>query len=319
MRINEVNLFEYDTKGVKQKVLRSLSKLSDEDPRFANIYKELVGGPLGDRIQNYIKVRGDKDAVSEVEYLMKTMPTLGSIDELKPFLGKIKDKEDFVNIEELAPAGGMSSPKAMADVVNDSIAKELFNRIASELKGKADAGPGEAALAILSPNITYAPDDAELGRGGDISIRGAKIEVKAHLGRVWGPFPIIQTEMTRILKEYDPQLKAITVVQGMKPLPENFPKDEFISAVSTAWFGKPYQSLVKTFGTPNFGPQWLKIVFNYYKKKANHQGILVIGRKSYQYLVDGSQMTDIKLKTRGDLCRPGSAQFRELAPQVAMA
>ena len=60
-------------------------------------------------------------------------------------------------------------------------------------------------------------------------------------------------------------------------------------------------------------------MFNYYKKKANHQGILVIGRKSYQYLVDGSQMTDIKLKTRGDLCRPGSAQFRELAPQVAMA
>ena len=305
--------------AIKNRVLKALSKLPNDDPRFSNIYKELVGGPLGDRISNFVKTRGYKDAIGEITYLMKTIPTLGSVDELKPFLQKIRDKVDFVNIEELVPQSGMSEPRALAECVDDPMAKELFNRIAVELKGKADAGPGEAALAILSPDITYAPDDAELGRGGDISIRGAKVEVKGNLGRIWGPFPINQGPMTEILKNFNPTLKAVTVVQASKPLPEGFPKEEFITEASKAWFGKPLKSLINTFGTDKFIAQWLRVVFNYYKREANHQGILIIGRKTYQYITDGSQMMNVKLKNRGDLCRPGSAQFRELAPQVIMA
>jgi len=303
----------------KQRVLNFLAKQADDSPLFSKIYKDVVGGPLATRIGNYIQTRDDKDAIAEIKYLMQTIPTLANIDQLKPWLNNLRDGVDFINIDMLTPAEGMQSPAKLSDTVNDPISKELFSRIAREVRGKADAGPGEAALAILSPQITYAPDDDELGRGGDISVRGAKVEVKGHLGRIWGPFPVDQNSMVKILTKFNPTLKSVTVTQGSKPLPPKFPAQQFITAACIAWFGNPIQSIIKAFGTPNFRAIWHAAIFNYYKRQAKHQGILIIGKATYQYLVDGKQMQNIAIKSVGDLCRPDSRQYREMAPQISMA
>ena len=303
----------------KQRVLNFLAKQADDSPLFAKIYKDMVGGPLATRIGEYIETRKDKDAINEIQYLLRTIPTLANIDQLKPWLERLRKKEDFINIDMLIPPEGMKSPAKLSDTVSDPIAKELFHRIAREVKGKADAGPGEAALAILSPEIMYAPDDTELGRGGDISIRGTPIEVKGHLGRIWGPYPVIQTNMTKILAKWDPSLKSVTVTQASGQWGSKFPAQQFITEACIAWFGKPIQAIIKAFGRPNFKAIWHAAIFNYYKKQAGHKGILIIGSSTYQYLVDGKQMQNIRIVSPGDLCRPNSRQYREMAPQIAMA
>ena len=87
---------------------------------------------------------------------------------------------DFIKLEVAFPEKGMAAPAPLSNVVDDGFAKKLFDKLV-EYKGKNDAGPGEAAMAIMSPNITYAQGStvAEYGRGGDLIVAGVgKVEVK---------------------------------------------------------------------------------------------------------------------------------------------
>ena len=48
---------------VKRKVLKTLNKLPDENPIFPQVYKQIVGEPLGNRLSSYINNRNDQDAI----------------------------------------------------------------------------------------------------------------------------------------------------------------------------------------------------------------------------------------------------------------
>ena len=70
---------------LKQKVLKALGKRDDNDPMFAQLYKVLLSQPLSNRIESYINSRNDSDAIDNIQYLVKTIPTLGDVDEVKSF------------------------------------------------------------------------------------------------------------------------------------------------------------------------------------------------------------------------------------------
>ena len=111
--------------------------------------------------------------------------------------------------------------------------------------------------------------------------------------------------------------KSISVLSGTRPIPERFPGKAFMTACTKAWFGKAVPSVINSFGTPEFATNWMNAVYDFYKSKAGHTGVLVIGVERYLYAVNGSQMLDGKVMGNlGSLYYPTSRQPRELAPQV---
>lgn len=178
--------FLFEDPVMKSRVLTRLQKTPDDSPIFSQVYKTLVGVPLTNRIREYIKAREDKEAKDAIDHLDKLIPTLGDTNEVKAFMSKFTKKPgqetayDFIKLNVAFPAKGMTAPAPLSNIVDDGFAKKLFNSLV-DFKGKNDAGPGEAAMAIMSPNIRYAQGATveEFGRGGDLIVAGVgKVEVK---------------------------------------------------------------------------------------------------------------------------------------------
>jgi hypothetical protein len=342
---------------LKQKVIRTLNKKSDDSPIFPQVYKVLVGEPISSRIKNYVQARGDKDALSAIEYLDKVIPTLGTADEVKKFLSDFKQsKYDFINIELLCPQSGMTKAMPLTSVVTNDFGKKLFNVISKDYKGKNDAGPGEAALAIMSPNITYAQGATvdDYGRGGDIIVAGVgKVEVKGgEGGRLTATKNLDQKGMTIALGQFQwtkgptqkelaakakqDKLVAKGVVSAPEPvipapikvaksitanmlsntLPEEFPAKEFMRAACQAWFGEERPELIKAVGTPNFKRLWLTAMYEGYREFAGWTGILFLNEAGYQYTTNANQIPNQYVKNFGMVYYPGSSQPRDMCPQI---
>lgn len=298
----------------KRMVLKTLNKMPDDASIFPQVYKQIIGEPLGNRMTNYINTRGDQDAIKAAKWLVQTIPTLGDAKEVKEFISKFAKPEfDPINTKALIPSGGMQQPAELLSIVTDPFAKKLFEKIFHEFGGKTDAGPGEAALAILSPNITYASP-------GDISVNGVKIEVKASrsakgaAGRVWD-MPINQKPALDVLKPLN--LTSFTVLDGEQPFPDPELAEPFISAVCEGWFGQVYPDIVKAFGKPGFKDVWQMHVFDTYKSHSGWAGILALGLTTFQYVETGEQFAKFMKKSKqGNLVNAAEKQSRGLAPQI---
>jgi hypothetical protein len=307
--------FEFLIEDARQKsiVMRQLGKMDAEAPIFNDVYKQLINKPLGGRIENYIKARGDQDAIAAVKWLLKTIPTLGNSDEVKEFMEKFQDPNfDPINIKSLTTT--MTSPAPLANIVTDNFVKKLFDQLHLDFKGKEDAGPGEAALAVLSPNITYSSP-------GDIRVGSNKVEVKAATkasgksGRIWD-HPVHIKPMLDIIEPLG--ITSFTVMQGTSEFPgEPEEKDAFIKAACEAWFGEERGDIISAFGTSSFKDVWQAAVFEKYKELSGWQGLLAIGLTSYQYIETGADFAKNMAKAnQGTLCRKGNKQARDLAPQI---
>ena len=314
-----------EDEAIKNRVLGALNKRKAEDPIFDKVYKSIIGKQLDTRIQNYIAQHKDADiGASEMAFLVKEIPQLGKTDEVKQFVGKWNKGEDFIDINGLVPDSGMTAPAEIQSIVADGIPKALFQSLTRNQSQftKSDAGPAEGALAIMSKEISYAKD------GGDLIIGGKKVEVKSGGrggksggGRLWGGEPIEHTEMTEILQKAKFQMKgkSISVLAGTKPIPPKFPGKEFMTACTRAWFRKPVKEVINSFGTPEFATNWMNAVYEFYKGRAGHTGVLVVGIERYLYAVSGAQMLQGgAMGNLGSLYYPTSRQPRELAPQVRL-
>ena len=306
--------YQFIAEDARQKsiVIRQLQKLDDEAPLFAEIYKDLINKPLGGRIEKFIAARGDQDALDAVSYLLKTIPKLGPASEVKEFMEKFSDPSfDPINIKSLTTP--MSAPAPLADIVKDPFVKKLFDKLHLDFKGKGDAGPGEAALAVLSPNITYASP-------GDITVGSNKVEVKASTtsagksGRIWD-HPVHFQPMEEILDTVG--IKSVTVMNATQQPDENFPKEEFMKAACNAWFKEERGDIISAFGTDAFKDLWQAAVFEKYKELSGWQGLLAVGLTTYMYIETGEDFAkNMPKANQGTLCRKGNKQPRDMAPQI---
>jgi len=156
---------------IKNRVMTALNKKQAEDPIFDKVYKSIIGKQLDSRIQNYIAGHKDADiGASEMAFLVKEIPQLGPTAEVKQFVNKWNQGEDFINVEALVPNSGMEAPAEIQSIVADGIPKALFQSLTKNQSQftKSDAGPAEGALAIMSKEISYAQG------GGDLLIAGKK-------------------------------------------------------------------------------------------------------------------------------------------------
>jgi len=307
---------------IKDRVIRALNKKKADDPIFDKVYKTIIGKQLDSRIQRYIAKHKDADiGASEMQFLIKQIPQLGTTPQVKDFVEKWNKGADYINIDALIPKAGMNAPAPLSTVVADGIPKALFQSLAanqSQFK-KADAGPAEGALAMMSNKISYAEE------GGDLVINGQKVEIKSGGrgkggGRIYNDRKgmINHRGMTDILRQIG-YTGYVNVNHGMgggkTKLPQNFPHREFVSAASMAFFGKVLPQLTNTWGTPQFRLNWNKAMYDDYQQSAGHVGILVMGLNNYQYIVNGEQLTTISSGTTY-LYYPNATQPRELGVQV---
>tara|TARA_B100000925_G_C21941865_1_gene444975 strand:- start:54 stop:1076 length:1023 start_codon:yes stop_codon:yes gene_type:complete len=312
---------------VKNRVIRALNKKQADDPLFDKIYKTIVGPQLAGRIENYIAAHEDTDiGTEEMAFLVKEIPQLGTTKEVKNFVLQWNKGNDFINTKNLIPPAGMENSAALIDVIADGIPKALFQRLKTQNFRKSDGGPGEAALAIMSPVINYTGSDT----GGDVIIDKKRIEVKgggksakSGGGRViddkWKP----RWESTTAVLQKAGYKGNITVLDASgigtnsKIIASpNFPKEEFIKETCKNFFGKEIDTLINSFLTQQFKLEWARVIFDSYKAKANHEGILILGKENYQYIINGDQLN--AAGKPGYIYYPKSNQVRDLGIQVSI-
>jgi hypothetical protein len=308
-----------EAEKIKDRVIRALNKKRADDPIFDKVYKTIIGPQLDNRIQRYIAKHKDADiGASEMSFLIKQIPQLGTTPQVKDFVEKWNKGADYINIEALIPKAGMNAKAPLSSVVADGIPKALFQTLAKNPGAfkKSDAGPAEGALAMMSNKISYAE------KGGDLVISGQKIEIKGGGkgkggGRVYNDRKgmINQSGMTDVLRQVG-YTGNVTLAQGMgtKPVPENFPSREFTSAMSTSFFGRIVPELTNTWRTPQFRLNFNKAMYDDYQQSAGHIGILIIGANNYQYITNGEQLTTVTGASY--LYYPNARQPRDMGIQV---
>ena len=322
MKINQIlnEKPNIDSDIVKQRVIRTLQKRQSDDPVFDTAYKLLVGPQLEKRIETYIAAHKDPDiGAEEMKWLIKTIPQLGTAEEVKTFVNDWNKGKEFIDIDKLIPQSGMTSATPLTDIVPDGVPKKLFIALSKENFTKSDAGPAEAALAIMSKRITYSTE------GGDLIINGKKIEIKSGGkggssggGRIYNDkhYPN-QAEMGKVLA--DAGFKGnVSVMFASQPLPENFPKKEFADAVGKAFFNKVVPQINSKMGKPEFRTLWNNLMYDDYQKAAGHQGVLIIGPTTYQYIMNGDQLMTVKQTAKGMLYYSNMKKPRELGIQIAL-
>jgi len=321
MRFNEFIIEDEEKK--KERVIRTLQKKKAEDPIFDKAYKLVVGPAVDSRIKNYLIAHKDPDIGADaISFLVKEIPNLGTFEEIKDFLEKWNSGVDYIKIDKLIPSSGMDDPAPLEAIVEQGIARKLFQELSAKSSGlgKSDAGPAEAALAIMSERISFpkTPGGDLLIDGNEIEIKGGGKSTKSGGGRIWGKEKLNQQPMTDILSESPYAGKNITVIAGTKPLPDNFPREQFIKACCNSWFKKEVPGVIKSFGTPEFRKAWNIAVYDHYQAYAGHKGILIIGAANYKYIVSGEQLFNTRQSSAGYLYNPKTSQDRDMAPQLSI-
>lgn len=282
------------------------------------------------RIQSYIMNRKDKDMIEFIEQVTDLIFNLEkNPQKLKPWLMQLKDpKNNFIDPNALLPVKGQPSLKSLNSVVNDSYSLKILNALRNvKPRGRSDAGPYEAAIAILATAITFTRDGQE-GIGGDIYFGKRKIEVKTTAGPLY-PVKKILPKMEYITKFLgkvkfkapnrakgaEGQLLSVDAFVRMLKKKDSqfqkFPFENFIRTVSNSWFGFESDRLVQGLNDPiSFKKAWAAEVFDFYKKTAGHEGVLYVSNEgNFAYFVNGDQLSEF--------VEQGRIEFRNLYWTVA--
>lgn len=173
-RINESRkLFEYDSE-MSDEELKDLivSRLQTEEDRamLDKIYQALEQSTLDERIQKALSQ--DEDARTKLEvFAGMIMNTDGTFAEKNNFIKNYG--KGFIDTKRLTQQGQVQDFESW--IIGDDFVKRVFNNLYGYTP--QGIGPGEFALAVLSPNIASSGRSAELA--GDIVIGNDMVEVKA--------------------------------------------------------------------------------------------------------------------------------------------
>lgn len=173
-KINESKpLFEYDSE-MSDEELKDLivSRLKSEEDRamLDKIYQALEQSTLDERIQKALSQ--DEDARTKLEiFAGMIMNTDGTFAEKNNFIQNYG--KGFIDTKRLTQAGQVQDFESW--IIGDDFVKRVFNNLYTYTP--QGIGPGEFALAVLSPNIASSGRSADLA--GDIVIGNDMVEVKA--------------------------------------------------------------------------------------------------------------------------------------------
>ena len=166
-------LLEYDA-NISDQQLKDLivQRLQSEEDRnmLDRIYQALEQSTLDERIKNTLEQ--DEDAKSRLQiFAGLVMNTEGTYAEKQEFIDNYA--EGYIDTQKL------TTPNQIHQYEEWLIGPTFVERVFDSLYGYTPQGigPGEYALAVLSPNIQASGRSAEMA--GDLVINGVMCEVKA--------------------------------------------------------------------------------------------------------------------------------------------
>lgn len=252
MRYQEFKKFLAEYKGISQAKKDIIQKIVDLDPKdelgaklLDRIFKVLNTDTISGKIVNSFKIPTADENFAEAvkqKHINNIAEIISRVDtdykSMNAFLN-ILAKGQAINLSEFKKP--VTSFTAICN--NNAVALKVLNALAGYGQGSKRAGPGEFALAFMSPGIKIAEGQ------GDIEIKGlGKVELKAETtkggGRLGmgGPsrdsqVAILQAEAPELLQAMGSKKSANipTMVQYMNavyPLPNTKNRNKRISVAS---------------------------------------------------------------------------------------
>lgn len=166
-----INLILEAETGLKQQVV-DLVQQTDDPQVLHKVLLALKSTGLGDSLKKVLKQ--DADASKMVEKLANLIVHVeGTVEEKEKFADDYLT--GFVDTAKLLNG----NQNSFADIIADGFPERVFRLLAIELTAQG-VGPGEIALAILSPKIKHS---GRSSGGGDLNIDGKAVEVKTTVSK----------------------------------------------------------------------------------------------------------------------------------------
>ena len=180
-------LREYDDLSAEKKnIIARISQLKAENETDADlldrIYKLLNSETIKPNIANAFRGPLEDDNFGNVDDIVKELTKIvfaieSDYKKISLFLTKLEKQKGAINIGKLTSVGVTTFAEIFD---NDDVAIKAFYALKRFGVGQKQKGPGEYALAVLSNKIKI------LQAGGDVSIDGKLVEVKASIGSSGG-------------------------------------------------------------------------------------------------------------------------------------
>lgn len=300
---------------LKKQVI-DLVKQTDDQPLLQKVYNALAMGDLPDRLQSLLSK--DADASKFVEKIANTIVAMDYPPNDKEAFIKQYPK-GFINTESLLSG----SKLRFNQFVTPGLPAALFKILSVELVSQG-VGPGEVALAVLSPEVSWS------GRavgGGDVQIGKKAVEVKTTVssgGRWMNPrkanmnMPAIAKAITTAIAEtrkknkqkaaapfeMPDRVNAIAWAQQIRPMIDPSLLPGVTKTMADAYFNQvkntAYQKALLSGDGAQIRDAIISVGYANYKKYSKFAGILLMDIKSEsaQYFEDVADIkNDIKVDT----------------------
>ena len=329
------HLFEYsDINQAKADVLKSINALDPKDEKGAElidrIFRALNNEDIGGKIQQSFGPPMADERMSDdakLQHIAKVAKIISTVD--SDFSGLT----NFLVALEQGKALNVNALKNTVTTFNelcngDNITVKIFNSLMGYGAGIKRKGPGEFALAMMSPNIRLADGqgDLEIDGLGHVELKTETTSGGGRMG-MGGPTSESQQKVLEKYKEQAPELiadlqsrKSITIAPLMKLFNEYLPvtqqgaKELRIALCKDMFaltFGDQFGSaMAQGFGQPDpkqAQMNFIKNNFEWYKAKDNFSTFIIMNVPLQKILRASTGDELLKLYAGGHLSGGGAA------------
>ncbi len=330
MRYKEIKQILKEYKDISQAKKEIIQKIVDLDPAdelgaklLDNVFKVLNTDKMGGNItKSFVPPMADETMSAEVKkgHIANVAKIISNIDSdfasLNKFLNNLK-KGKALNVSELQKP--MTTFNALCN--GDPVAINVLNALMTYGVGSKRKGPGEFALAMMSPFIKLADGQ------GDIEIQGVgKVELKSETtaggGRLGMGGPSRESQLA-VLEKYRDQApefvayfdknKSITINPFMKLMNQTLPlpnaknkklRSLIANEILALTFDKFAKQMAKGFAQADLRTAQLNFIkynFEWYKAKDNFDAFMIMNFPQQKIMIAKSGDELINLFTSGQL------------------
>jgi DNA-binding ferritin-like protein (Dps family) len=278
-----------------KKVIIDMIKTTEEGTVLNQVLKVLEAGNIGDRIAQVVGT--DADAKGFIKQISDTIiQSDASIEQKNAFLERFP--------KGILDVGVLLNGKnnTFDDLVGPGFPAELLSELSVRLTSQG-VGPGEVALAIMSPKVKWSGREAG---GGDVLVNGRPVEVKTRVssgGRWLNPrkanmnLPAIKKIIEQKSQiDVPDRLNVNDWVNVYRPNIDKKDLPEVVKTIADGIFNatnnKAYQDMLTRGDVSDIVDEQLRTGYENYKKLSGFEGILMMDlpTKTAQYFKNYDDM-----------------------------
>lgn len=293
---NLINIFE--DRQLKKEIIGVVND-TDDLSVLQRVLNVLKAGNIDERIKSVIGKDGDAQ-----HFLKQIVKAILDID------APIEEKNEFLKRYEkgtVIDSSRLLDTKlhSFTDLVGPGFTLTLFKQLAVDLTSQG-VGPGEVALAVLSPDVQWS---GRIAGGGDIIVKKKPVEVKTRVskGGRWINARKAKLDLTGIYNAMNDNLvtqvtipervNATTWVDSIRPAIDPAKLKAVSKKIADSTFkfanNSAYQTALASGDASEIVNAFLDVGYNNYKQYSGFVGMLLVDvpTEQLQYFEDYSDMT----------------------------